>query len=164
MLIASYSAEPLARASATFDRQLPVIAERRPERRAISTVKPMTTRAPSAIHSHSSEVADVPDLEDFLGVADDGLGEAGSVTVDVVGGAVTVVGGGVVGETGVVGEAGVVGESAGEPVTPWADATLDTAALTWLMVLPQPAIRQMAARIDPARTSLFVSRFIRVPP
>jgi hypothetical protein len=130
----------------------------------------MTTSAPSAIHSHSSEVVDVPDFEDFLGVADDGVGEAGAVTVDVVGGAVTVVGGGVVGETGAVGEAGgvgesgMVGESAGEPVTPWADATLDTAALTWLMALPQPAIRQTAARIDPARTSLFVSRFIRVPP
>ncbi|HEY2488249.1 MAG TPA: hypothetical protein VGI37_02000, partial [Streptosporangiaceae bacterium] len=100
MLIASYSAEPLARASAAFDRQLPLIAERRPERRAISTVRPMTTSAPSAIHSHSSEVVDVPDFEDFLGVADDGVGEAGAVTVDVVGGAVTVVGGGVVGETG----------------------------------------------------------------
>src|SRR5215469_4344210 len=85
MLIASYSAEPLARASAALDRQLRAIAERRPERRAISTVKPMTTRAPSTIHSHSSEVADVPDAGD----AEVAVGEAGAVTVDVAGGAVT---------------------------------------------------------------------------
>src|SRR6202044_4227371 len=103
MLIASYSAEPRARASAAFDRQLVATAERRPERRAISTVNPMMTRAPSAIHSHSSELAEVPDFDDFAGVADDGLDVGVTVTVDVVGGAVTVVGGCVVGVTGAVG-------------------------------------------------------------
>jgi len=97
-------------------------------------------------------------------VADAGVGEAGAVTVAVVGGAVTVVGGDVAGETGVVGGAGVVGESGGEAVTLWADATLDAAALTWLTALAHPAISHRVARIDPARTSLFVSRFIRVPP
>jgi len=70
----------------------------------------MTTRAPSTIHSHSSEVADVPDAGDVVGAAVCALGEAGAVTVDVVGGAVTVVAGCVVGGC-VVGETGVVGES-----------------------------------------------------
>ena len=82
----------------------------------------------------------------------------------MVGGAVTVVGASVVGVS-VGGEGVLVGEKVGgETVTLWPDVTLDTAALTWLMALPQPVIRQTAARIDPARTSLFVSRFIRVPP
>src|SRR5215470_10202175 len=139
MLIASYSADPLARASAAFDRQFPATAERRPERRAISTVKTMTSRAPSTIHSHTSELADVPDAGDVAGAAECALGEAGTVTVDVVGGAVTVVGGCVGGE--------IVGT---ETVTLW----LDAAFLMWLIALPHPAVRHTAARMAPARTSL----------
>jgi len=109
----------------------------------------MTSSAPSTIQSHTSELADVPDAGDVAGAAECALGEAGTVTVDVVGGAVTVVGGEIV----------LVGETVGSE-TLW----LDAAFLMWLIALPHPAIRHRAARMAPARTSLFVSRFIPVPP
>jgi hypothetical protein len=44
----------------TLECQPDVAAERRPEARAIHTIRPMTTTAASPIHSHSSDEPDSP--------------------------------------------------------------------------------------------------------
>src|SRR5215470_11034694 len=60
MRTASASAWPFAYVSITAERQPAAAAERRPEARAIHTIRPMTTSAASAIHSHSSDEPDSP--------------------------------------------------------------------------------------------------------
>ena len=56
--IASASAWPLAYVSIIAERRADAAAERRPEARAIHTIRPMSTSAASAIHSHSSDEPD----------------------------------------------------------------------------------------------------------
>jgi chromosome segregation protein len=77
MLIMSYSAEPFAPASAARECQLAAVAERRPERRAISTAAPATTRTPSKIHSQTSEEPDPFSAAACDGASGDAEGAAG---------------------------------------------------------------------------------------
>jgi hypothetical protein len=159
MLIMSFSAEPFAEASTTFERQLVAIADRLPERRASHTATPTMTTAPSKIHSHRSEEADSP-----LAAGDDesaaGDGEGGSAD-----------GEGAAGE-GATADAVTVGWTAeglgdlvpgenvgGETLMLLLAAALDTAFLT--LPLPHPAAKYPAARI--AATRIIFSGSLPIP-
>ena len=88
MLIMSFSAEPFAEASTTFERQLAAIADRLPERRASHTATPTMMTAPSKTHSHRSEEADSPlaagDDESAVGAAEGGSADGEGATADAV--------------------------------------------------------------------------------
>ena len=162
MLMMSYSAEPFAEASTTFERQLAAIADRLPERRASHTATPtITTTAPSKIHSHRSEEADSPlaagDGEnaavDGGGGSVDGEGAGVGATADSVTVGWTVEG---------LGDL-VPGENVGgETLMLLLAAALDTAFLT--LPLPHPAAKYPAARIATTRISFSGSLPIPGPP
>src|SRR5215472_2490131 len=145
-LIASYSAEPLAQASATLVRQRAASSERWPERRAISTA-PMTmtrTRAPSRIQSHSSEEPDSPGepapfaAAECEGAGADAAGNAGAVGFGAF----------------------ALSENEGAE-TLLLGNKLDTAFLM-LPLWPHPAARSPTASIAAASASLLVGVFIAV--
>src|SRR5215472_7134812 len=144
-LIASYSAEPWAQASATLVRQRAASSERWPERRAISTAPITMTRPPSRIQSHSSEEPDSPGEPDPFAA-----GECEGAEADASGDAGAVVGFG----------AFALGENEGAETLLLGDK-LDTA---FLMLLPwlHPATRSPTARIAAASASLLVGVFIAV--
>ena len=146
MLIRSFSAEPFAEASTTFERQLVAIADRLPDRRASHTATPTMTMAPSKIHSHRSEEADPPlATGDGEGASVDGEGAGAGATADAV-----TVGWTVEGEGEGLGDL-VPGENVGgETLMLLLAAALDTAFLT--LPLPHPAARYPAARIAATRS------------
>src|SRR5215471_15645469 len=87
-LIASYSAEPFEVTSTTFDCQVTASADRRPERRPITTATATMAAAASTIHSHSSEEPDSLAAGDAeIATGDCGLGD-GAVSGWVVSGSV----------------------------------------------------------------------------
>lgn len=168
----SYSAEPFAEASTTFERQLAALADRWPERRASHTATPTMTAAPSKIHSHRSEEADPPlaagdgedAAEDSEGGSVDGEGDSvdgGGAGVGATADAVTV-GWTVEGEGEGLGDL-VPGENVGgERLMLLLAVALDTAFLT--LPLPHPAARDPAARIAATRTSFDGRLSIPGPP
>src|SRR5215475_1855214 len=152
MRTASASAWPFAYVSITAERQPAAAAERRPEARAIHTISPMRTSAPSAIHSHSSDEPDPP--------------SAGEAAAAVVGaGAWLVTGSCAVGVGPLVGRltlAPPVGLRL-EAALLTAEAALLTAPLTGPLP-PHPAARGPTARAIAAAASPLFSRFIPVLP
>src|SRR5215831_3866114 len=93
--IASASAWPFAYVSITAERRADAAAERRPEARAIHTIRTMRAIAPSAIHSHGSDELD-PLAAAVVAAAGGGAGAVSGASL--VGGASAVgVGGPLVG-------------------------------------------------------------------
>ena len=157
MLIMSFSAEPFAEASTTFERQLVTIADRLPERRASHTATPTMTTAPSRIHSHRSEEADSPlaagDDDTAVGAGEGGSADGEGATADAVTVGWTAEG---------LGDL-VPGENVGgETLMLLLAAALDTAFLT--LPLPHPAAKYPAARIAVTRISFSGSLPIPGPP
>src|SRR5215468_5414030 len=146
---ASARAEPFAYASATRDCHWAAAAERRPETRVSQMIRPMTTRAASAIRTQPSGVifarpvgelvgegaADVASAGDGDGDGD-GDGEGGAVVTSGVGGALVA--------------ASDVGRLGSEMVTPALAAALLRAPPALLTAL-QPVIRNAAAKKAAAR-------------
>src|SRR5215471_6080093 len=86
-LIASYSAEPFEVTSTTFDCQVTASADRRPERRPITTATATMAAAASTIHSHSSEEPDSLAAGDAeIATGDCGLGDGAGAAAAVDGG------------------------------------------------------------------------------
>src|SRR5215470_18621661 len=75
-----------------MERQPAAAAERRPEARAIHTIRPMTTSAPSRIHSHSSDEPDSLAAGVVAGAAGAAVGEGWLGAASVVSGAALVSG------------------------------------------------------------------------
>src|SRR5215469_1768375 len=138
-LIASYSAEPLAQASATLVRQRAASSEPWPERRAISTAPMTMTRPPSRIQSHSSEEPDSPEEPDPFAAGECAGAEAACDASAVVGFGAFALSENEGAETLLLGN------------------KLDTAFLM-LLLLPwlHPAARSPTARIAVASASLLV--------
>src|SRR5262249_32837400 len=133
-LIASCRAEPLAYASTSRDRQPAAAAERRRPERAISTVRPTTTRTPNSPHSQVRLVT-----EEVLGAADAVAGAA-VVTACVGGCAVTL----------------------GLPET--VAVRLGKLPIELLTLLPHPAASNPAARTAATRENLVAERLMLILP
>src|SRR5262245_34289506 len=144
MRTASASAWPFAYVSITAERLPAAAAERRPEARAIHTIRPIRTSAASAIHSHSSDEPDPP--------------AAGEAAAAVVGAGAWLVTGSCAVGVGAL----PVGRRL-EAALLAAEATLLTAPLTGPLP-PHPAARGPTTRAIAATASPFLSRLIPVLP
>jgi len=161
MLIASYSAEPLARASATLACQPAFVAERRPERLAINAATATIATTPSKIHSHRYEVPVPLAAGVCAGAAEaSGLGEeAGGTAAALVAWAVWA---GLVGlGLRVFGE-NVGGETDGESWF-WPGDKLATAPERLPPPCAHPAARNPAKTMASASTGAFGCQFIPGP-